>query len=256
MAYFERTDPSRFRASEHTTGAWSVDEQHIGPALGLLVHAVEQDRDARRDDGLVIARLSYDILGVIPVDEMDVTVRVVRPGRTIELVEAALTHAGRDAVLLRAWLMAGTDTEQISGTSFASIADRLEMPPWDPTGIWRGGYLASAEAHREDLGPGRAAYWVRSKVSLIRDEPVSPLARAGALIDIANGFAVRIPPSEVAFPNIDLTAHFFAQPQGEWLGFDTTVSFGPSGIGLTHSVLHDETGPIGAVSQILTIRPR
>jgi hypothetical protein len=39
------------------------------------------------------------------------------------------------------------------------------------------------------------------------------------------------------------------------VGFDTAVSIGPSGIGLTHSIIHDETGPIGAVSQSLTVRP-
>ncbi len=50
--------------------------------------------------------------------------------------------------------------------------------------------------------------------------------------------------------------HFFDQPQGEWLGLDTTVSFGPAGIGLTTSVLHHEGGPMGTSSQSLTVRPR
>ena len=40
------------------------------------------------------------------------------------------------------------------------------------------------------------------------------------------------------------------------LGFDTTVSFGPDGLGLTRSVLHDAWGPFGTMSQILTVRPR
>ena len=63
---------------------------------------VELDRDARRDDGLVLTRLTFDILGTIPVDVVETVVRVVRPGRTIELVEAAVTHNGRAAVVLRA----------------------------------------------------------------------------------------------------------------------------------------------------------
>ena len=62
-------------------------------------------------------------------------------------------------------------------------------------------------------------------------------------------------PREVAFPNLDLTAHVFAEPVGEWIGFDTTVSIGPGGIGLTHSIIHDETGPVGVLCQILTVRP-
>jgi hypothetical protein len=66
---------------------------------------------------------------------------------------------------------------------------------------------------------------------------------------------VRVDPKDVAFPNIDLTAHLFAVPEGDWLGFDTTVSFGPSGVGLTSSTLHDHRGPIGTLTQILTLRP-
>jgi hypothetical protein len=43
---------------------------------------------------------------------------------------------------------------------------------------------------------------------------------------------------------------------GEWIRFDTTVTFGVDGIGVTHAVLHDKRGPIGTMQQILTIRPR
>jgi hypothetical protein len=89
----------------------------------------------------------------------------------------------------------------------------------------------------------------------VRDEPVGPLARAAGLFDIANGMTVRASPAEVAFPNLDLTAHLFAQPRGYWIGFDTTVSFGPAGVGVTSSVLHDADGPIGTLAQVLTIRP-
>jgi hypothetical protein len=65
---------------------------------------------------------------------------------------------------------------------------------------------------------------------------------------------VRADPRQVAFPNVDLTAHLFRQPEPGWLGFDTTVSFGPTGLGLTSTVLHDEAGPIGTVAQTLTVR--
>src|SRR3546814_4227175 len=57
-----------------------------------------------------LARLSYDILGTIAVGEFEVSVSVLRPGRTIELVEAVLSADGRAVVTLRAWLMQSTDT--------------------------------------------------------------------------------------------------------------------------------------------------
>ncbi len=256
MAYFKRIGESAFQATGHVSGAWEPEEQHIAPALGLLVHAVERDRDARRDDDLAIGRLSYDILGTVPVDVVDITVRVLRPGRTIELVEARLGHQGRDAVLLRAWLMRTADTAELAATALPRIASPDDMPAWDPSTVWPGGFIASTEVRRTQAEPGRAVYWVRTPLPLVEGEQVSRFASAAGLFDVANGMTVRVDPARVAFPNVDLTAHLFRQPCGEWIGFDTTVSFGPGGLGLTSSVLHDEQGPFGTLSQILTVRPR
>ncbi|HYY11271.1 MAG TPA: thioesterase family protein [Kineosporiaceae bacterium] len=253
--YFERVDAGAFRATEHVGGAWRQDEQHIAPALGLLVHAVECDRDVRRDDGLVLGRLSFDILGTLPIDVVEVGVRVLRPGRTIELVEATLVHGGRTAVLLRAWLLRPGDTPALAGTGIPALPPPGDLPAWDGPGLWPGGFIASVEIRRTSQGPGRAVSWVRTPLPLVDGEVVSPLAAAAGLLDIANGLAVRADPRAVAFPNLDLTAHFFEQPRGGWLGFDTTVSFGPSGVGLTSSVLHGEAGPIGTLAQVLTVRP-
>ena len=255
MAYFERLGEGRFLATDEVGGAWSTDEQHIAPALGLLAHEVLRGRDGRRDDGLQLGRLSYDLLGTVPVAEVAVDVRVVRPGRTIELVEATLSHDGRDIVRLRAWLLQRSDTRAVAGTAFAPMPDPDALPEWDPTTVWPGGFIASADVRREQVEPGRARFWVRSRTTLLAGEDVSELASFIALLDIANGMTVRADPGAVAFPNVDLTAHFFAEPSGEWVGFDTTVSFGPTGLGLTESVVHDRTRPVGTLSQSLTVRP-
>jgi hypothetical protein len=254
MAYFERTGETTFRPTQHVSGAWDPAEQHIAPALGLLAHVVECDRDARRG-GLVIGRLSYDILGKVPVEEVQTEVRVSRPGRTVELVEATLGHHGRTAVLLRAWLLQPNDTADLEATPLPRIPPPSSMPAWSPTTVWPGGFIASAEVRRAEAEPGRASFWVRTPLPLIRDEQVSRLASTAGLLDIANGMTVRASPRKVAFPNVDLTAHLFTEPRGDWVGFDTRVTFGPTGIGLTTSVLHDVHGPIGISSQILSIRP-
>lgn len=255
MGYFERTGKGAFRATEHVGGAWDTDTQHIASALGLLAHCVELDRDDRRADDLAIGRLSYDILGVVPIEEVEVEVEVLRPGRTIELVQATLGHGGRAVVVLRAWLMQPGDTAALTGTTLPSIPAPEQMEPWDPTTLWRGGFIASAKVRRGPYAAGRAAYWVRTEHELVAGEEVSRLARFAGLFDIANGMAVRADPGEVAFPNIDLTAHLFREPRGEWLGFDTSVSFGPTGLGVTSSVLHDHDGPFGTLAQALTVRP-
>jgi hypothetical protein len=255
MPYFKRLDEHRFLATDEVSGAWNTDEQHIAPALGLLAHAVELDRDQRRTDRLRIGRLCYDILGTLPLDVVEVTVRVARPGRTIELVEAALRHDARDIVLLRAWLLRSGNTDRVAGTPLPAMPPPTQLSPWDATTVWPGGFIASAEVRRDQDEPGRARFWVRTGTALLDDEPVSDLARFAGLLDIANGMTVRAAPSEVAFPNVDLTAHFFAEPHGDWVGFDTSVSFGPTGLGLTSSVLHDERGSVGTLAQTLTVRP-
>lgn len=255
MAYFHRRSDSSFLATDATGGAWKTDEQHIAPSLGLLAHCVELDRDTRRDDGLVIGRLSYDILGTVPIAVVDATVSVLRSGRTVELVQAALHHDGRAYVTVRAWLMKPGDTSALAGSPLPPIADEDQMQPWDPTSVWPGGYIASTRVRRNQSSPGRAAYWVHATESLLDDEAVSTLASAATLFDISNGMTVRQDPREVAFPNVDLTVHLFTQPRTDYLGFDTSVSFGDHGLGLTHTILHDGYGPIGAMSQILTVRP-
>lgn len=255
MPYFERLDAHRFRATDAVGGAWNTQEQHIAPALGLLAHAVELDRDQRRTDGLKVARLSYDILGTVPVDVVEVTVRLARPGRTIELVEASLRHGGRDVVRARVWLVQARDTAAIAGSTLSRIKPPDDVPVWDPSTVWPGGFISTVEVRRDQEEPGRARFWVRTRTPLLDSEPVSHLARTAGLLDIANGMTVRVAPSEVAFPNLDLTAHFFEEPRGEWVGFDTSVSFGADGLGLTSSTIHDEDGPVGTVAQILTVRP-
>ncbi len=254
MAYFERLDERRFVPTEHVGGGWNPDEQHVAPPMGLLTHAVEQDRDRRRDDRLALTRLSFDVLGVLTMTEVEVDVRVVRAGRTIELVEAAMTQHGRIAVVVRAWLMARGDTAALAGTDLPRLDPPSAVQPWDPTTVWPGGFIASVDLRRDLAAPGRGGFWVRSEVPLL-DEPVSTTAQAVRLFDIINGMTVRADPSEVRFPNLDLTAHLFRDPTPGWLGFDTTVSFGPAGHGLTSSVVHDESGPLGTVAQTLTVRP-
>ncbi|GAA1968515.1 thioesterase family protein [Nocardioides panacihumi] len=255
MPYFIRTGATAFTPTEHVEGAWTTEEQHVAPALGLMTHLVEADHRRRRTgDELAISRLSFDILGVLPMDEVQVEVRLVRPGRTIELVEAVLTHGGRPAVVLRAWLLASLDTSGLAGTDLPPLPGPDAMPEWDPTQVWPGGFIASAHVRRDEATPGRARYWVRTDVPLL-DEPTGPLASAAGLFDIANGMTVRADPAEVAFPNVDLTAHLVRAPRPGWLGFDTNVTFGPDGHGLTSSTIHDEHGPVGTVAQTLTVRP-
>ncbi|OEU96531.1 thioesterase family protein [Streptomyces oceani] len=255
-SYYQRIDEHRYKPTAHAGGAWEVGDQHFSPLAGLLVHAIDRHRAAGAANDLVLARISYDILGRIALDECEIAVRTVRPGRTVELLEAQVVIAGRPVVRARAWLLAAGDTGAVADTPVQRIAPPEEFAPWAMNDVWEGGYIASVEMRRQaSAEPGRAAAWVRSDLELVADEPSSSLASFVGLVDTANGIAVQQPPTRWMFPNVDLTIHLHRQPEGRWTGLDTTVSFGPAGHGLTSTVLHDVTGPVGQAEQILTVRP-
>ncbi|MCI9889377.1 thioesterase family protein [Micrococcales bacterium 31B] len=255
-AYFTRESDTRFGATANLEGAWSTTEQHIAPSLGLIAHCIERDSVARRGDGaLQVLRMSYDILGTVPLEAVDVQVSLLRPGRTIELVEARLTHGERTIVIARAWLSERYDTQEIAGSALEPLPPRDAMQPWESSSTWPGKFISTIEGYRDATEPGRGRFWLRSSLALLAGEPIGAVARALALVDVANGVVPRTSPNDVRFPNLDLTVHLTRAPRGEWLGFDTRVTFGPTGAGLTHSILHDEAGPLGSVAQTLTVRP-
>src|SRR5690606_41941989 len=94
-----------------------------------------------------------------------------------------------------------------------------------------------------------------SSPGLVAEQPASPRATYLSRVDAATGIAVRQSPTEWMCPNVDLTVHLHRQPEGDWTGLDTTVTFAPTGQGVTSPVLHDIAGPVGHAQQILTVRP-
>lgn len=253
--YFLRCGPSSYRATQNTSGAWNEGDQHIAPSLGLLTHLMENDVAARRRDALTLTRVSFDIYGTMPIAEMDYEVNVLRPGRTIELVEANLMCQGKQIVRARAWFLSAGDTHEFAGSAFEPIPPPQDHEEWVPANAWQGGALAALQCRRLLHAPGQGTFWLSTSLALIDDAPTSALANAVGLFDFANGMVARANPAEVVFPNVELTAHLLRDPVDGPIGFDTRVSFSEGGVGLTHSVIHDEAGPLGSVAQSLTVRP-
>lgn len=254
-AYFERVDARRYRATTHSGGAWSDDELHFSPLAGLIVHAIDGHVTGRADAATVLSRLSFDILGQLAGDLCEVHVETVRAGRTIELVEATLWMRGRPAIRARAWLLASFDTAAVEGGSAEALPPPHTLGTWPLSSVWSGGYVHSVEIRPvSPPQPGRTTAWITTPIELVAGETSSELANYVALVDTANGIATRQPPGEWLYPNVDLTIHLHRQPQGRWVGLDTTVVFGPTGQGVTSTVLHDTIGPVGRAEQMLTVR--
>ena len=58
------------------------------------------------------------------------------------------------------------------------------------------------------------------------------------------------------FINTELTVHLVREPAGEWVCLDAVTRPGTRGVGLTESVLWDESGRLGRAAQTLLVRPR
>ncbi|WP_181139518.1 thioesterase family protein [Streptomyces sp. Ru71] len=256
-SYFERIEEHRYKPTPHVSGAWDPDEMHFSPLGGLVVHALDRHLADRPASGLTLSRISFDILGRLALDECEIRIETIRPGRTIELLEAVALIGGRPVVRARAWLLADGDTTAVAD----GASDRLTPPDaldsWPLTSVWPGGYIASLDVRPlAPPRPGRTTAWISTDLDLVAGEPVGALASYVALVDTANGIAVRRPPTAWMFPNVDLTIHLHRRPEGRWTGLDTTVVFGPTGQGVTSTVLHDIAGAVGHAQQILTLRPQ
>jgi len=255
-SYYEPIDEHRYKPTSHASGAWHADEQHFSPLGGLIVHAIDRHLATKPNDGLALARISFDILGRLALDECEIRVETIRPGRTIELIEAVVLIADRPVVRARAWRLSSSDTTSVAGGADGKLTPPEALTPWPMASVWPGGYIASLDVRPlAPPQPGRTTAWISTPLSLVAGQSTSALASYIALVDTANGIAVRQPPTAWMFPNVDLTIHLHRQPEGRWTGLDTTVTFGPTGQGITSTVLHDETGPVGHAQQILTVRP-
>ncbi|MDP5226129.1 MULTISPECIES: thioesterase family protein [Arthrobacter] len=258
-SYYVSLGDGRYHSTVHAQGAWNPHEQHMAPASGIMVH--ELAKYAPRPD-LRMARLSFEILGLIPGGEFSVRCETLRPGKTIELVQAELVAPDprgveRVAIRASAWRLVTSDTTAIAAVEDEPMPPLDECEPFDVSHLWPGGYIASldirvATHHRK----GNGCVWVSTR-HLLTDGGDSPeWVRLMGLVDTSNGIAARETPGPggYAWPNTDLQIHMYREPSGEWLGLDNSVSFGTDGIGLTSTVLHDIHGPFGRSEQILTIR--
>lgn len=255
-ACYRRTGPGAFESQAPARGAWVPGEQHLAAASGLVIEELTRvpvDGAPKR-----VARIALDILGTIHEGPFEIATSVVRPGRRIELVEAVLTSRGRPTIVARAWRLAETDTSAVVGIEDEPMPGPPEAGEEMRLDMWPDGYVQHVE-YRALPGrrPGRNRVWLRPTVALVEGETESQLAHLLRLADVANGVATRVDPSgPVSYPNVDLQLHLYRDPVGEWFGLDTAQTFGPTGTGLTSSVMHDLDGPFGRIEQTLVLLPR
>jgi hypothetical protein len=204
------------------------------------------------------ARFTCEILGAIPVGELEVRSRVVRPGRSVELVEAAASADGRDVAAARAWRVRRAESPSVP----ASSPPPLDMPDESierrPPG-WVDGYLSAIEWRpvKGDFGiPGPASVWARLRYRLVPDEEPSPLERVLTVADSGNGLSSQLDITDWQFINPELTVHLHREAVGEWICMEASTTISTGGAGLATTALSDREGPLGVGAQALLVTRR
>ncbi len=251
-AFYLPLGTDTFRSTDHTIGPWGQDSQHLGPPSALLVRSLLALRPT-------LSRVTFEVLGPVPVADLTVSTSVERPGRSVELLSASLSFDGRTALTARAWHMVGSDTTAVAGGVGESLAPPGSAVPMEIPDHWGGGYLAAVEWLSVSGGiftPGDAQVWARPRVSVVEGFEPSPLELLFAVVDSASGVSSRVDIRKWYAINTDLTVHLHRQPVGEWVGMDARTTIGPDGVGVATSVVHDVEGPVGTTAQALFVRER
>lgn len=255
-----REGHERVTATEHTVSLWAPTMQHGAPPSALLVRALERV-DAREDTR--ISRVAVDILGPIPVGDIEIRAWTERPGANIELVVAELWAEGasgtaRAVARGSAWRMRTVPTDDVAHSGDPVMRPVSDGVDYAFGGTWSSGYLDAVEFKMlTGLGAdGPGEIWARPTPVLVQGESMTPLERLFSIADIANGIGAKLPIDEWTFLNTDLTVHVFRLPQGEWIGVSAETSTGPDGIAMCAGTLSDELGPVGRIAQTVLVRRR
>lgn len=249
--FYRQIDEGRFESSPLTAGPWSPDAQHAGPPSALLVRAMEPE-----DPGMRLARVTVDVLGPVPIAPLTVDVRSIRPGRSVDLVEATASVDGRAVLIARGWRMRTTpeDFPSVGSHAGPDVAvgphERGEMLPF----AHQDGYLSVVDfffdsGAGDDLGP--ASGWGRSRIGLVEGETMTGWQHTVAVVDSASGISIATDPLTYPAINCDLQVSLLRDPEVERVHLDSETVGGPGGGVLTDTLLSDSRGRLGRCVQNL-----
>ncbi|MGA8745864.1 MAG: thioesterase family protein [Solirubrobacterales bacterium] len=248
-----------FLATELTRGPWDPSAQHAGPPSALLGREIER---VEGGEGFQIARITFEILRPVAIGPVRVAAEVVRPGRSVQMIEALLLAGDHEAISARAWRVRKGEVE------IPQAALSTPAPPPGPEQGSRPGFFDTGQSTgyhtamewRSVRGgfeePGPATVWMRMGCELVAGEPPTPLQRTLVAADVGNGISAVLDWHRYLFINVDLSVYLERMPEGEWVCVDARTLPQASGNGTAESVLSDERGRIGRAAQALLIAER
>jgi len=249
-AAFYRLDGDTYHPNWIAAGPWRPGTLHGRTISGAMAHAIER-RHLAADTA--VARMTVDLYRPAPREPLRIETTVVRDGRRIRVVDAALvvggdTYAQGRFVILR-------HGEQPDGVRWNP--GHWDVPPpetlatRDPAGQRLNQYEIRPIG---ESGPGiRHRSWIRESRPFIEGEATSPLVRLAATADYTSGLTGASPGALLgSFVNADITLHIARLPEGEWIGAEAATHLSQHGAGFGSAFLYDQRGPI-AMSSVVSV---
>ncbi len=253
-------DGAIWRPDEMARGPWDPRALHGGAPAALLVHAFEA---CEPQEGLGLARVSYDFVRPVPLEELSVEVEVVRPGRRVMLLDGVIRDASGQVVTraralrARASELGPTDNgpPPFPGPE-SGVAKDFPSPSSDegPMFATDAVEIRFVQGAFRRLGPATA--WFRLRHPLVAGQPTSPFELAAVAGDFGNGIATVISWEEHVFINPDLTLHLEREPRGEWVAMQSETRVRPGAVAVSESVIWDQAGRVGRATQALLVSRR
>lgn len=237
-------------------GPWDHGAQHGGAPAAILVRELER---AAGEDGLALARVTFEFLAPVPLGELHVHTELLRPGRRVQLLESSmLDPEGTVVVRARALRVARAEVDAGPVSPSPPGPEHGRPNDFDSAGaeMFPGGAIEVrfVTGRFYELGPAIA--WFRFRVPLVAGEQPSALQRLAAAADFPNGIGTPLPWDEYVFINPDLTLYIERAPVGEWICLDASMRVHAGGVGLSEAALYDTQGRVGRCLQSLYVARR
>lgn len=247
-----------------TTGPWYPGTQHGSAMLLMAALAAEQyPSDIPRQ----VTRLTVDMMRAAPVAPVELHTSVRKGGRNMEVLDISILAEGEECVRASAMRFRVDDVPVAEHTRFTGELPRLPVPLPDDIfshAAKRDGFHHAIDV-RVDVETQPAIMWFRLKNPVLPDLFATPLLRVALAADwtysipsiadrVKTGrWALNLPYFGI---NPDTTINLHRQPEGEWIGIQSHMTYDHFGAGTVMGQIFDLNGPVGFSVQSVLLRSR
>ena len=148
---FEPVGQDRYLPTEASLSPWSDQAMHGGPPTMLMAREIERFSS---DQEMMVTRLTVELMRPVGRTPLEAKVRLVRPGRKVQIVEASLWNAEQEVARATALRIRTADVDVPLTDDPLPHPSPESLQEW--SGSWRRGWRAGSGSSRAPEPPGRA----------------------------------------------------------------------------------------------------